>query len=122
MSKGEKCEYGGDNVVFNNELFQKRCNQKSYLVYLLRECEMESEGCSGWSYYAIAHGDTDEEIYNDWIEQCKTIYGVDLSADLECRNGVWFCYYKLAKNELPKTVYGNSRPLFVHKRYIKHRG
>ena len=30
-------------MVFDNELFQKRCNQKSYLVYLLRECENRSD-------------------------------------------------------------------------------
>ena len=57
-----------NSVIINEELFQKRCKQrKSYLVYLVTECEMGSEGWSGWSYYAIAHGDTDEEIYNEVI-------------------------------------------------------
>ena len=59
-------------MVINEDLFQKRCKQKkSYLVYLVTSCEMGSEGWSGWDYYAVAHGSTEEEIYNDWIEQCK---------------------------------------------------
>lgn len=108
--------------VIDEELFQKRCKQnKSYLVYLLSECELGTEGWSGWMYYAVAHGFTDEEIYNDWVEQCKTIYGVDLSKDLKCRNGKWYCYYyELAKNELPSSVYGDSQPLFIEKCYKKH--
>ena len=110
-----------NSVIINEELFQKRCKQrKSYLVYLVTECEMGSEGWSGWSYYAIAHGDTDEEIYNDWIEQCKILYGVDLSNDLKCVNGKWYCYYELAKNELPSSVYGDSQPLCIEKCYRKH--
>ena len=62
----------------------------------------------------------DEEIYNDWIEQCKLIYGVDLSDDLKCMNGKWYCYYELAKNELPSSVYGDSQPLCIEKCYRKH--
>ena len=81
---------------------------------------MGSEGWSGWGYYAIAHGDTDEEIYNDWIEQCKILYGVDLSKDLRCMNGNWYCYYELAKNELPSSVYGDSKPLCIETCYRKH--
>ena len=107
-------------MTINDELYQKRRYQKSYLVYLLNECEMGSEGFSGWSYYAVAHGDTDEEIYNDWIEQCKILYGVDLSANLKCNNGEWSCYYKLVKNELPSSVYGHSQPLYVNGRHIEH--
>ena len=108
-------------MILNEELFQKRLRQrKSYLVYLINTCEMGSEGWSGWSYYAVAHGETDEEIYNDWVEQCKTIYGVDLSEDLKYHNGKWFCYYELAKNELPISVYGHSQPIFVEACYRKH--
>ena len=108
-------------MIINEELFQKRCKQGAYLVYLLSSCEMGSEGLSGWMYYAVAHGSTDEEIYNDWVEQCKVIYGVDLSEDLECLNGKWYCcYYELVKNELPSAVYGDSQPLLIEKCYRKH--
>ena len=110
-----------NSMIINEELFKKRCKQgKAYLVYLLSDCEMGSEGLSGWMYYAVAHGSTDEEIYNDWVEQCKVIYGVDMSEDLECINGKWYCYYELVKNELPSTVYGDSQPLFIEKCYSKH--
>lgn len=108
-------------MILNEELFQKRCKQrKTYLVYLVSSCEMGSEGWSGWDYYAIAHGDTDEEIYNDWVEQCKNIYGVDLSEDLKCTNGKWSCYYELVKAELPRTVYGVSEPLLIKECYKRH--
>lgn len=108
-------------MVINEELFQKRCRQrKSYLVYLLMECEMGTEGWSGWNYYAVVHGDTDEEVYNDWVEQCKIIYGVDFSEDLKCYNGKWFCRYELVKHELPSSVYGHSQPLFIEECYRKH--
>lgn len=108
-------------MVINEGLFQKRCKQrKSYLVYLVTSCEMGSEGWSGWDYYAVAHGSTEEEIYNDWIEQCKIIYGVDLSEDLKCVNGKWFCHYELAKNELPSSVYGDAQPIYIEESYKKH--
>lgn len=116
-------------MILNEELFQKRNKQKTWLVYLIDGCEMGSEGWSGWSYYAVAHGDTDEEIYNDWLEQVKIIYGVDLSKDLEHSVGTyqngesydyWSCYYPLAKNELPTSVYGNSKELTIDKKYDEH--
>lgn len=110
-------------MIINEKLFQKRCKQrKVYLVYLVNPCEMGFEGWSGWQYYAVAHGDTDEEIYNDWIEQVKIIYGADLSEDLKCVNGKWRCYYELAKNELPTSVYGHSQQLIIEKCYEKHLG
>lgn len=43
-------------------------------------------------YYAVAEGNTDEEIYNNWLENVKKIYDVDLSKDLRCDNGYWSCY------------------------------
>ena len=108
-------------MVINEDLFQKRCKQKkSYLVYLVTSCEMGSEGWSGWSYYAVAHGDTDEEIYNEWIEQCKIIYRVDLTGDLRCVDGKWYCRYELIKNELPNSVYGDAQPIYIEKSYRKH--
>lgn len=94
--------------------------KKTWLVYLVSSCEMGSEGWSGWAYYAVAQGDTDEEIYNNWLENVKKIYDVDLSKDLKCHNGYWSCYYPLAKNELPTSVYGDSQPLFVEAQYRKH--
>lgn len=94
--------------------------KKIWLVYLLMPCEMGSEGWSGWTYYSIAEGNTDEEIYKDWLKNVKAIYGVDLSKDLNCHDGQWSCYYKLAKNELPTSIYGDSQPLFIEKQYRKH--
>jgi hypothetical protein len=81
---------------------------------------MGSEGWSGWDYYAVAHGSTDEEIYQDWVEQCKMIYGVDLSEDLKCVNGKWYCRYELVKSELPNSVYGHAQPIYIEKSYKKH--
>lgn len=107
-------------MIIDKEKFNSRYFAKPYLVYLVTECEMGSEGQSGWIYYAICHGNTDEEIYNDWIEQCKTLYGVDLSSDLKCYNGHWSCYYDLAKNELPVSIYGHAQPLFIPKSYLIH--
>lgn len=94
--------------------------KKTWLVYLVSTCEMGSEGWSGWMYHSVAFGNTDEEIYNNWIENVKKIYDVDLSKDLRCHNGKWFCYYELAKNELPTSVYGHSEPLYVGKNYREH--
>lgn len=96
-------------------------NEKKWLVYLLFPCEMGSEGWSGWMYYSVAFGNTDEEIYNNWVENVKKIYNVDLSEDLKYSNGYWHChYYPLCKNELPTSIYGDSQPLFVETQYRKH--
>ena len=94
--------------------------KKTWLVYLVSSCEQGSEGFSGWMYYSVAFGDTDEEIYNNWVENVKKIYGVDLSEDLRCTNGYWSCYYPLYKNELKTSVYGHSEPLFISECYRKH--
>jgi hypothetical protein len=95
-------------------------NKKSWLVYLLEPCEMGSDGWSGWMYYCIAFGDTDEEIYNNWIDNVNKIYGVDLSKDLKCKDGYWSCYYSIHKCELPTSVYGHSQPINIEKCYSKH--
>ena len=95
-------------------------NKKCWLVYLLSSCEMGSEGYSGWLYYSVAYGNTDEEIYHDQLKNVKAIYGVDLSKDLKECNGFWSCYYPLAKNELPLSVYGDSERLKVDMYYKKH--
>lgn len=92
-----------------------------WLVYLLVPCEQGSEGWSGWMYHSVAFGNTDEEIYNNWIKNVKRIYGIDLSESLKCTNGYWSCYYPLYKNELPRAVYGTSQPILVEKQYKKHR-
>ena len=94
--------------------------KKTWLVYLISSCEQGSEGWSGWLYHSVAFGDTDEEIYNNWVENVKKIYDVDLSEDLRCTNGYWSCYYPLCKNELPTSIYGDSQPLFVEAQYRKH--
>ena len=64
-------------------------NKKTWLVYLIYPCETGSEVWSGWMHYAVAEGNTDEEIYNNWLENVKKIYNVDLSKDLNCRDGYW---------------------------------
>ena len=96
-------------------------NKKTWLVYVLYPCEMGSEGWSGWMYHSVAFGDTDEEICNNWVENVKKIYDVDLSKDLKCNDkGFWSCYYPLYKCEIPTEVYGDSRPINIEKCYRKH--
>lgn len=105
-------------MITNNDLFMKTAAQPDYLVYLLDECQMGSEGWSGWMYYAVCHGDTDEELYKDWVKQVNHLYGVDLSEDLHCENGVWYSWaLKLEKHELPARVLGNSQRLNIEKQY-----
>jgi hypothetical protein len=100
---------------------KKMYGKKTWLVYLLSCCEMGTEGYSGWMYHSVAFGDTDEEIYNNWIENVKKIYDVDLSKDLKCVDGHWHChYYPLHKNELKTSVYGHSEPLFIDACYQKY--
>lgn len=116
-------------AIVNEDLWIKRTEQKSFLVYLVSDCEMGSEGWSGWMYYAVCHGDTEEELYADWVEQCKNIYGVDLSEDIKHNSGFnkdgsqydyWSCHYRLVKSELPDSVYGHSKPLVIEKCFTKH--
>ena len=96
-------------------------NKKTWLVYLLSSCEMGSEGWSGWMYHSVAFGNTDEEIYNNWIENVKKIYDVDLSKDLRCNEkGFWSCHYPLCKCEIPTSVYGHSEPIQIIKCYKEH--
>lgn len=94
--------------------------KKTWLVYLLSSCELGSEGWSGWLYYSVARGNTDEEIYHDWIKNVKAIYDVDLSKDLKCYDGFWSCYYPLVKNELPTSIYGDSQQLYIEKSFRSH--
>ena len=95
--------------------------KKTWLVYLLSSCEMGTEGWSGWMYHSVAFGNTDEEIYNNWIENVKKIYDVDLSEDLkQWDNGSWSCYYPLCKCEIPTSVYGDSNPIQIIKCYREH--
>ena len=107
-------------MVLNEKKWRETLNKKVWLVYLLTSCEQGSEGWSGWDYHSVALGDTDEEIYNSWVENVKEIYAVDLSEDLKCTNGFWSCHYPLCKNELKTLVYGHSRPLIVDSCYEKH--
>ena len=96
-------------------------NKKPWLVYITIQNEMGSEGWSSWAYHCIAFGDTEEEIYNNWVENVKKIYDVDLSEDLCCVNGNWHCYYhNIYKAELPTSVYGKSQQLLVKAQYKKH--
>ena len=96
-------------------------DKKCWLVYLLYPCEQGSEGRSGWMYYCIAFGNTDEEIYYNWIENVRKIYGIDLSGDLRCIQNVWTCYYKLYKTELKDSVYGHSEPIQLQCPYRIHK-
>lgn len=107
-------------MIIDETKFQSSIKQKTWLVYLLRPCEMGTEGTSGWSYHAVALGNTDEEIYNNWIDNVKQIYGVDLSKDLKCQNGNWSCYYPIYKCELPTSVYGNSEQIVIDAKFKQH--
>ena len=107
-------------MIINTKQWNQTLNKKVWLVYLLSRCEQGSDGFSGWQYYSIAFGNTDEEIYNNWLENVKMIYGVDLSEDLKCINGYWSCYYPICKNELPTSIYGHSQSIFVEAQYKKH--
>lgn len=99
----------------------KNLNKKSWLVYLILPCEMGTEGWSSWTYYSVAFGNTDEEIYKSWVENVKKLYDVDLSNDLKCKNNKWYChYYELCKNELPRSVYGDAQSIFIEKRFREH--
>lgn len=107
-------------MIINTKQWNQTLNKKVWLVYLLSSCEQGFEGFSGWQYYSIAFGNTDEEIYNNWLENVKMIYGVDLSEDLKCINGYWSCYYPICKNELPTSIYGHSQSIFIEAQYKKH--
>ena len=62
-----------------------------------------------------------EDNKNEIIEAINDLKAyVDLSKYLRCDNGYWSCYYPLAKNELPTSVYGDSQPLFIEVQYRKH--
>ena len=106
-------------MILNEEKWRETLNKKTWLVYLISSCEQGSEGWSGWQYYAVALGNTDEEIYNNWVKNVKEIYGIDLSEDLKCTDEYWSCYYPLCKNELPTEVDGDSQPLFIEAQYKK---
>lgn len=107
-------------MILDIEKWRETLSKKSWLVYLISTCETGSEGWSGWQYHAVALGNTDEEIYNNWVENVKKIYHVDMSEDLKCTDGRWSCHYPLYKNELPTSVYGNSQPILVEAQYRKH--
>ena len=95
-------------------------NNKKWLVYLLESCEQGAEGWSGWMYYCIAFGNTDEEIYNNWLKNVKKVYEVDLSKNLRYDNGNWTCYYDLYKVELKNSIYGHSKPIDINYNFEKH--
>lgn len=87
--------------------------EKIWLVYLMHTCEMGTEGYSGWSHYCIIKGDTDDEIYNKWVEVMTKENGYDYRKDFYENNGHYFCYYELGKTELPMHVYGNAKQLEI---------
>lgn len=100
-------------MILDREKWNETLNNKAWLVYLLTSCETGSEGWSGWQYHSVAFGVTDEEIYNNWVENVKQVYGTDLSEDLKCTDGYWSCYYPLYKCELPRSAYGHSQPIRI---------
>ena len=95
--------------------------KKKWLCYLLSDCEQGSEGWSGWMYYAVAFGNTEEEIAKSWAENVKATYGVDLTSDLKYDNGHWFCsWFRINMHELKTSVYGKSEPIIIEFSYREH--
>lgn len=95
--------------------------KKKWLCYLLSDCEQGSEGWSGWMYYAVAFGNTEEEIAKSWAENVKATYGVDLTSDLKYDNGHWFCsWFRINMHELKTSVYGKSEPIGIEFSYREH--
>lgn len=95
--------------------------KKKWLCYLLSDCEQGSEGWSGWMYYAVAFGNTEEEIAKSWAENVKATYGVDLTSDLKYDNGHWFCsWFRINMHELKTSVYGKSEPIRIEFSYREH--
>lgn len=95
--------------------------KKEWLCYLLSSCEQGSEGWSGWMYYAVAFGNTEEEVARSWAENVKATYGVDFTGRLKCHNGYWFCdWFRINMCELKTSVYGLSEPIKIEFPYRKH--
>lgn len=100
-----------------------------WLVYSVSCCEQGTEGWSGYQHYAVVSGDTDEEIYNNYAEEVKRLYDVDISEYLECRKRTvggkevseWYAYYPIRKTKLPEDVYGHSKYVEVIPVYDKHK-
>jgi hypothetical protein len=117
-------------AIVNEDLWIKRTEQKSFLVYLVSDCEMGSEGWSGWMYYAVCHGDTEEELYADWVEQCKKTYTVliypkilsitQVLTKMEANMIIGRAIIDWQKANFPDSVYGHSRPLVIEKCFTKH--
>lgn len=86
-------------------------NDKTYLVYQLGTVESGTGGRSSYYFYAIAFGNTEEDVVKSWAENVEKIYGVKLVPKFE--NGVWNSYHRIVWNELPVSLYGNTPMLNI---------
>lgn len=62
-----------------------------------------------------------EELFQKRCRQRKSylVYLLN-SCEMGSEGFSGWSYYELAKNELPRTVYGESQPLYVQECYRKH--
>ena len=93
-------------------MMNQRNGKKKYLVYQLGQCEMGSGGRSNYYYYAVAEGDTEEEIMKSWAENVKLLYGVELNPKKR-DDGKWEDYYLVVFNELLSSVSGGATKLCI---------
>lgn len=88
--------------------------RETYLVYILGTPEMGAEGWTQYFYYALAQGNTIEEVMADYKNQVKLMYNVDVNPELH-KNGKWYSYYEIAYNKLPYEVKGECNQLNIGK-------
>ena len=98
MSKGEKCEYGGDNVVFNNELFQKRVMMMDIEQH--KNCEKTID-----NIYSIQHSLTmkvNNEI-EDFVIRAVNEYGNSEGVTVNAKK-----LFEAVKKQMPMQIWGNK--------------
>ena len=94
-------------------------DKQKWLVYFIYSPVM-CQHDTGWRYFSVASGDTDEEIYRDWVNNVKLIYGVDYSDKIKYDEHLkkWFCNYEeLYKCKLPDYVIGHANPISINCTY-----
>ena len=67
--------------------------KKTYLVYQVGSCEMESNGWSSRYFPCVAQGNTKEEVINNWVENVKTLYGVIMEPKYDAKSDSYYDYY-----------------------------
>lgn len=89
-------------------------NKPMYLCYILGQTEMGSEGLADIYYPMVAHGDTDEEIVEDYRANLISLYGEDVIGEIDySTDGSMYSYYPIHKVKIPKTVSGDPKSLSI---------